>query len=115
MSLRFKMFNATIEAPDPDSYVPTYDPVVARRADARPLTQGREIGTCTWAVMSLSDWHDLRGDWNNNRGTLGTFVVPPISGDSWTSWRSVSAYIEPPTGELRGNQVFNVTLRIIIP
>ena len=115
MSSQFKMFNLLIEAPDPDAYVPTYGPVVARRADARPLTQGREIGTCTWAVMSLSDWHDMRARWNSNKGTLGTFVVPPISGNSWTSWRSVSAYIDPPTAEFRGNQIQNVQLRIIIP
>ena len=115
MSTYFKMFNSLIEAPDPDSYVPEYDPVVARRADAMPITQGREIGTCSWAVMRLSDWHDMRTRWFNSRGTLGTFVVPPISGDSWASWRSVSAYIEPPQAEFRGNQVQNVTLRIIIP
>ena len=115
MSTYFKMFNSLIEAPDPDSYVPEYDPIVARRADAMPITQGREIGTCSWSVMRLSDWHDMRTRWFNARGTLGTFVVPPISGDSWTSWRSVSAYIEPPNAEFRGNQVHNVTLRIIIP
>jgi hypothetical protein len=115
MSTYFKMFNTLIEAPDPDAYVPEYAPVVARRADARPITQGREIGTCTWAVMSLADWHDMRALWANNLGTLGTFVVPPVSGGVWSTWRSVSAYIEPPTCEFRGNVVQNVTLRIIIP
>ena len=115
MSARFQMFGSLIEAPDPDSYVPEYKPVGARRADGKPLLQGYEVGTCTWAAMRLSDWHDLRARWANNRGTLGTFVVPPITGDSWASWRSVSAYIEPPAGELRGNVVQNVSLRIIIP
>jgi len=115
MSSYFKMFNALIEAPDPDAYVPEYTQVVARRADAMPITQGCEVGVCTWAVMSLSDWHDMRARWFNNRGTSGTFVIPPISGDSWTSWRSVTGYIDPPTFEMRGNQVQNVQLRIIIP
>ena len=115
MSTYFKMFNSLIEAPDPDVYVPEYIQVVGRRADARPTIQGREIGVCTWAVMTLSDWHDMRARWVNNRGTLGTFVVPPITGDDWTSWRSVSAYIEPHTSEFRNNQIQNVSLRIIIP
>lgn len=115
MSTYFKMFNSLIEAPDPDAYIPEYIQVVGRRADARPTIQGREIGVCTWAAMTLSDWHDMRARWVDNRGTSGTFVVPPISGDSWTSWRSVTAFIEPPTGEFRGNQVQNVSLRIVIP
>ena len=115
MSAYFKMFNSLIEAPDPDAYVPEYTQVVGRNWDGMPFLQGCEIGVCTWAVMSLSDWHDMRGRWNSNKGTSGTFVIPPISGDSWTSWRSVTAYIEPPTCEMRGNVCQNVTLRIIIP
>ncbi len=115
MSAYFKMFNSLIEAPDPDAYIPTYTQVVGRNDDAEPVTQGTESGVCTWAVMRLSDWHDMRARWNSNRGTSGTFVIPPITGDSWTSWRSVTGYIEPPTCEFRGNQVQNVVLRIIIP
>lgn len=115
MSTYFQMFGNLIEAPDPDVYVPEYIQVVGRRGDARPVIQGREVGVCIWPAMSLSDWHDMRARWNDNRGTSGTFVVPPITGDSWTSWRSVTAFIEPPTAEFRGNQVQNVALRIIIP
>jgi hypothetical protein len=115
MSARFAMFSSVIDGPDPDSYIPEYPAVIARRSDGRPVLGSVEAGTCTWAAMSLADWHDLRARWANNRGTLGTFTLPPISGDSWTSWRAVSAYCEPPTCEFRGNVVQNVTLRIIIP
>ena len=112
MSTYFKMFNSLIEAPDPDSYVPEYDPVVARRADAMPITQGREIGTCTWAVMRLSDYHDLYALWNTNKAASGSFVMPPHSGDDWDTWRTITAFCDPPTCEYRGNQVFNVSITL---
>ncbi len=114
MSTYFKMWNSLIEAPDPDTYVKMEsDPgPVGKFSNGLPVIQGRESGTCTWSVMSLSDYHDLYGRWNSNKATEGTFVVPPHSGDDWTTWRSLTAFCDPPTCEYRGNQIHNVQVTI---
>ena len=114
MSTYFEMFGSTIDAPDPDSYTKMEaDPgPVGRFSNGQPVIQGRESGVVTWNVMSLSDYHDLYDVWDTDKDNYGDFVVPPHSGDDWDTWRTVSAYCEPPTCEYRGNQVHNVRLVI---
>jgi hypothetical protein len=112
MSTYFKMWNSTIEAPDPDAYVKTEATPIGKFSNGLPVVQGRESGVCTWTVMRLSDWHDLYDRWNTNKASAGTFVVPPHSGDDWDTWRSITAWCDPPTAEYRGNQVQNVTVTL---
>ena len=115
MSTYFKLYTETISAPDPDLYIPSYGEVVARNDDGEPVVQGREIATLTWAVMSLSDFLEIRAKWTSNDGASGSHDIPPLSGDSWTSWRTVTGHLEAPTGEYRGNNIQNVVVRIVIP
>jgi len=112
MSTYFEMWGSTITAPDPDSYVKTEGVPVGKFSQGLPVIQGREIGVCTWAVMTLTAYHDLYNRWNTNKATGGDFVVPPHSGDDWDTWRAVEAYCDPPTAEYRGNQIQNVSITI---
>jgi len=112
MSTHFKMWSQFIEAPEPDAYTEVESTPVGSFSNGLPVVQGRELGVCTWAVMRLSDWHDLYGRWASNKASAGTFVVPPHSGDSWASWRTITAWCDPPTCEYRGNQVQNVAVTL---
>lgn len=115
MSTYFKVWNSTITAADPDSYVPEPPPVVGRLTTGQPVAQGLEAGTALWTTMTIAAFIDLWDKWNAGKSTTGTFVIPGrTSGQSWTTWRSVTAYAEQPTCEYRGNQVQNVTMRIVI-
>ena len=112
MSTYFQMWGSTIEAPDPESYSKIEGTPIGKFSQGLPVIQGRESHTCSWSVMKLSDYHDLYSRWNTNKATRGTFVLLPHGGDSWTTWRSITAYCDPPTGEYRGNQVHNVSVTI---
>ena len=112
MSTYFQMWGSTITAKDPDSYTKTEGVPIGKFSQGLPVIQGREMGTLTWVVMSLTDYHDLYSRWNTNKASSGTFTVPPHSGDSWTSWRNVTAFCDPPVAEYRGNQVHNVSITI---
>jgi hypothetical protein len=115
MSSYFKAWNSLLTtAPDPDAYQVEPKPVAAYLDSGKPVQQGRETGMVIWPVMSLAQYHDLYNVWNTNKDTSGTFVIPPISGSSWTSWRSVTAYAEQPTVEYRGRVCQNVTMRLVI-
>ena len=114
MSTYFKMWGSLIEAKDPDSYVKVESVPIGKFSQGLPVIQGRESGTVVWAVMSLADYHDLYARWNTNKQTSGSFTVPPHSGDSWTSWRNIYGWCNPPTAEYRSNQVHNVSVTIHI-
>jgi len=114
MSTYFQMWGSTIDAPDPEGYSKIEGVPIGKFSQGLPVIQGRESHACTWAVMSLADYHDLYGRWATNKATRGSFVTPPHGGDSWTSWRTVTAYCDPPTAEYRGNQVFNVSITLHI-
>jgi len=107
-----KLWNTLIEAPDPDAYIKTEGVPVGKFSQGLPVIQGREMGTLTWSVMRLSDYHDLYALWNTNKASSGSFVVPPHSGDDWDTWRTITAFCDPPTCEYRGNQVFNVSITL---
>jgi hypothetical protein len=116
MSTYFKVWNATISAPDPETYTPENPPVVGNYANAKPVSQGRERGMATWSSMTIAEFIDLWDKWNTSKDTSGTFVIPGrTSGQSWTTWRSVTAYAEEPTCVYQNNQVMNVAMRIVIP
>jgi len=116
MSTYFKMYNALITGNDPDTYTPEPPPVIARMASGKPIAQGREAGTVTWAFMTIAAWIDLWDRWNTNKNSSGTFVIPGrTSGQSWTTWRSVTAYAEEPTHTATGRIYTNVSMRIVIP
>jgi hypothetical protein len=90
--------------------------VVGRFASGKPVSQGREAGVATWSVMTIAQWIDLWDKWNTDKNNSGTFVIPGrTSGQSWTTWRSVTAYAEEPTCVYQNNNVMNVALRIVIP
>ena len=115
MSTHFKMWNSLIDAPDPDDYrlLESVPGSVGKFSNGFPVIQGREGGELVWGVMTIADYHDIYSRWNTNKATRGTFVVPPhTTGNDWDTWRSVTAYCDPPTCEYRGNQIFNV--RVVI-
>lgn len=115
MSTYFKVWNATIDGPDPDSYTPEPEPLAGLMERGAPIVQGREAGTLRWAVLNINDFGDLWGKWNTSKAITGVFVIPPrTSGGSWTVWRSVTAYAEEPQCTYRGNNVADVTMRILI-
>jgi len=115
MSTYFKAWNATISGPEPSRYTPENPPVVGRIANAKPVSQGLEAGTLTWTAMTAAQWIDLWDKWNAGKDTAGTFTLPPrTSGETWTAWRSVTAYAEEPNYEVDGHLYFNITMRIVI-
>lgn len=115
-SAYFKVWNSAITAPDPDGYAAEPPPVVGRMGSGKPIRQGREAGTASWAYMTLAEFIDLWDRYNTNKDSSGTFVIPGrTSGQSWTVWRSVTAYAEEPTCEYRGRVCQGVSMRIVIP
>jgi hypothetical protein len=115
MSLRFQAWGSVLTtATDPDAYAVEPKPVVAHLDSGKAVQQGREVGNLMWSMMSLGQFTDLWGRWNTNKNTSGTFVIPPRTGSSWTSWRSVTAYAEEPMVEYRGNVCTGVSMRIVI-
>lgn len=114
MSTYFEGWGSTIAAPDPDSYTPDPPVVTGYFADGRPISQGVESGVVYWSVMTIAHWIDLWDKWDAGKAGEGDFKVPGrTSGDSWTSWRSLTAQAEEPTCEYAGNQVTNVRMRLI--
>lgn len=96
---------------DPTSWIPEG---IAQRdtfTDGAPLLQGLESGIAVWAAMSQSDYADLYGAWNSNKGNLVSGVIPPNTG-SLSSYRNVTAYFHEPTGEAAGGLRRNVRMRI---
>lgn len=115
-SAYFKAWNSAITAPDPDGYVAEPPAVTTRMASGKPVAQGREAGTATWTFMTIAEWIDLWDRWDTNKDSSGTFIIPGrTSGQSWTAWRSVTAFAEQPTCEFRGRMCQNVAMRIVIP
>lgn len=116
MSAYFKAWNSLISAPDPDGYTPEGPRHVGTQCSGKPIVQGRERGTLTWEAMTLAHFIDLWDRYNTNKDSSGTFIIPGrTSGQSWTTWRSVTAYaIEEPKREYRGRNCLSVTWSIII-
>jgi len=116
MSTYFKMWNSTITAKDPATYIPEAPPMVGQMSSGKPITQGLEYGTLTWNAVTLAGWIDIRDKYNTNKDTAGTFVIPGnTAGQSWTTWRSVTAYVvEQPKCEYKEKNVFSVTMQIVI-
>lgn len=116
MSTYFKMYNATTDAPDPERYVPEPHRIVAHDTVGVPFRGQCERGVVNWSVMTIAHWIDLWDKWNAGKNGSGTFVIPGrTSGESWTTWRSVTAWAEEPRCEYAGNNVHNVTMKIVIP
>ena len=115
MSTYFKVWNATISGPEPARWIPEPPPVVGRLTTGQPVNQGLEAGTVMWPVMTYAQFIDLWDKWNAGKSTSGTFTLPPrTSGQTWTSWRSVTAYAEEPKYEVEGHLYKNITMRIVI-
>jgi hypothetical protein len=116
MGTYFKAWNALVDAPDPDAYIPEEGQEVGFLGNGKPIRQGFERGTIVWSVMTLAHYIDLWDAYNTDKDNSGTFIIPPhTSGGSWTSWRSVTAWaISPPKVEYRGRVCQNVTMRILI-
>jgi len=116
MSTYFKVWNATISGPEPSRYVPENPPVVGRICNGKPVAQGREAGTITWTVMTMAQFIDLWDKWDTNQDSSGTFTLPGrTSGNTWASWRSVTAYAEEPKYEVEGPLYYRISMRIVIP
>lgn len=116
MSTYFKVWNATIAADEPSGYIPDAADMVGQFCDGQPVLQGLEQGTIVWDAMTLASWIDLWDRWNTNKNTSGTFIIPGrTSGQSWTTWRSVTAYVMgEPEMEYRERNCYRVTMRIVI-
>ena len=111
----FKMWNALTTAPDPEVYIPEWPAVVGQMCSGKPITQGLERGSVVWTAMTIAEYIALKAAYDTNKDTSGTFVIPPSATGSWTSWRSVTAYVAgAPTGEWRGRVVQNVTVQLVI-
>jgi len=115
MSTYFQAWDGTLSTcPDPSTWTPENAPVVARFASGKPVAQGLYGGVLSWSALTPAEYDNLWDIWNTNKDSSGTFTIPDRSGTLPTSFRSVVAYAEEPSGMWGTRIRSDVTMRIVI-